>query len=112
MLQVFSNLIGNAVEALPIKGTLQIRARCTNLEAHILFADNGCGIPAAIRSKIFEPFFSTKKERGTGLGLGIIKGIVDRHSGRIRSRTSTQAGRSGTGFRVSLPLRAQFTTVK
>jgi signal transduction histidine kinase len=112
MLQVFSNLIGNAVEALPVKGTLQIRARCTEREAHILFADNGCGIPASIRGQIFEPFFSTKKERGTGLGLGIIKAIVERHRGRIRSRTSTQSGRSGTAFRISLPLRAQFAAAK
>ena len=112
MLQVFSNLIGNAVEALPVKGTLQIRARCTCREAHILFADNGCGIPAAIRGKIFEPFFSTKKGRGTGLGLGIIKAIVERHSGRIRSRTSTETGRSGTAFLISLPLRAQIAAAK
>ncbi len=70
MLQVFSNLIGNAVEALPTKGILQIRAQCTDGEAHILFADNGPGIPAEIRLRIFEPFFSTKKERGTGLGSG------------------------------------------
>jgi signal transduction histidine kinase len=112
MLQVFSNLIGNAVEALPVKGTLQIRARCTDGEAHILFADNGCGIPAAIRGKIFEPFFSTKRERGTGLGLGIIKAIVEQHKGRIRSRTSTQTGRSGTAFRISLPLKAQLATAK
>jgi len=112
MLQVFSNMIGNAVEALPVQGTLQIRARRTDREAHILFADNGCGIPAAIRGRIFEPFFSTKKERGTGLGLGIIKAIVERHSGRIRSRTSTQAGSSGTAFRISLPLRAQLAAAK
>jgi signal transduction histidine kinase len=107
MLQVFSNLIGNAVEALPVKGTLQIRAWCTDLEAHILFADNGRGIPTAIRGRIFEPFFSTKKERGTGLGLAITKAIVERHRGRIRSRTSTCTGRNGTAFRISLPLRAQ-----
>jgi len=107
MLQVFSNLIGNAVEALPAKGILQIRARCADGEAHILFADNGHGIPAEIRLKIFEPFFSTKKEHGTGLGLTITKEIVERHRGRIRSRTSTQTGRSGTAFRISLPLRMQ-----
>lgn len=105
ILQVFSNLIGNAVDALPFRGTLQVRARCMNGEAHILFADNGHGIPAEIRLKIFEPFFSTKKECGTGLGLAITKAIVERHRGRIRSRTSTQAGRSGTAFRISLPLR-------
>jgi signal transduction histidine kinase len=107
MLQAFSNLIGNAVEALPIQGTLQIRSKYKDGEVHILFADNGCGIPAAIRGKIFEPFFSTKRERGTGLGLGITKTIIERHQGRIRSRTSTRAGRSGTAFRISLPLHAQ-----
>jgi signal transduction histidine kinase len=107
MLQAFSNLIGNAVEALPIQGTLQIRSKYRDGEAHILFVDNGCGIPAAIRGKIFEPFFSTKRERGTGLGLGITKTIIERHQGRIRSRTSTRPGRSGTAFRISLPLHAQ-----
>ena len=68
MLQVFSNIIGNAVEALPVRGTLQIRARSIDGEAHILFADNGHGIPDAIRDRIFEPFFSTKRsvERGWG----------------------------------------------
>jgi signal transduction histidine kinase len=105
MLQVFSNLIGNAVEALPVQGTLAIRARCTYREAHILIADNGHGIPAAIRPRIFEPFFTTKKERGTGLGLAITKAIVERHRGQIRSWTTTRTGRSGTAFRISLPLR-------
>jgi len=105
MLQVFSNLISNAVEALAPKGTLQIRARRTDGEAHILFADNGPGIPAAIRLRMFEPFFSTKKASGAGLGLAITKAIIERHGGRIRSWTSTRAGRSGTTFRISLPLR-------
>jgi signal transduction histidine kinase len=107
MLQVFSNLIGNAIEALPVQGTLQIRAACIDGEAHILFADNGHGIPNEIRVRIFEPFFSTKKEHGTGLGLAITKGIIERHRGKIRIRTSAKTGRSGTAFRISLPLRSQ-----
>lgn len=107
MLQIFSNLIANAVDALAPNGTLQIRARRTEGEVHILFADNGHGIPPTIRPRIFEPFFSTKKEKGTGLGLAITKAIIERHRGRIRARTSTQMGRSGTAFRISLPLRAQ-----
>jgi signal transduction histidine kinase len=111
ILQVFSNLIGNALEALPVKGTLQIRARSKDGEAHILFADNGHGIPAAIRHRIFEPFFSTKKDHGTGLGLAITKAIIERHRGKIRSRTSTRTGKSGTAFRISLPLRAQSTAI-
>jgi len=111
MLQAFSNLIGNAVEALPAQGTLQIRASCIDGQAHVLFADNGSGVSAAIRSKIFEPFFSTKRERGTGLGLGIAKAIVERYQGRIRSRTSRRAGRSGTAFRISLPVHAQSAAI-
>ena len=107
LLQVFSNLIGNAVEALPVEGTLQIRARFTGTEVHILFADNGHGIPASIRRRIFEPFFSTKRERGTGLGLAITKAIIERNEGRIGSRSSTKTSRSGTVFRITLPLRAQ-----
>jgi signal transduction histidine kinase len=111
MLQAFSNLIGNAVEALPARGTLQIRSRCTDAQAHILFADNGSGIPAAIRSKIFEPFVSTKRERGTGLGLSITKSIIERYHGRIRNWTSTRIGRSGTAFRISLPVHAQTAAI-
>src|SRR5581483_11237448 len=94
MLQVVSNLIGNAVEALSIEGTLHLRARCANGQAHILIVDNGHGIPVAVRARIYEPFFSTKKERGTGLGLAIVKAIVERHQGTIRSWTSTRAGLS------------------
>ena len=105
MLQVFSNLIANAVEALAPQGILQIRARRTDIEAHILFADNGHGIPTAIQLRMFEPFFSTKKGGGTGLGLAITKAIIEHHGGRIRCRASTQLDRSGTAFRISLPLR-------
>jgi len=112
MLQVLSNLIGNAVDALPVKGTLQIRASCARGKAHVLIADDGPGIPAEIRPRIFEPFFTTKKDRGTGLGLAITKAIIERHRGRIRCRTSAQPGRSGTAFRVSLPLRSAVTAEK
>jgi signal transduction histidine kinase len=104
MLQVFSNLIGNAVEALPPRGTLQLRARRLDGEAHIVVADNGHGIPAAVQPRIFDPFFTTKREHGTGLGLAITKAIVERHRGRIRTRTSTRDGMSGTAFRICLPL--------
>jgi signal transduction histidine kinase len=58
MLQLFPNLIGNVIEALPRKGTLQMRARCTDVEAHVLFADNGHGIRRDIRLRIFELFFT------------------------------------------------------
>jgi signal transduction histidine kinase len=104
MLQVLSNLIANAVEALPEKGTLRLRARRSGGEVHITIADNGPGIPSEIAAKIFDPFFTTRTNRGTGLGLAISKGIVEKHAGRIRNRSSIRSGRSGTAFRISLPL--------
>lgn len=104
MLQVMSNLIANAVDALPENGTLCLRARRSEKEVHITIADDGHGIPQAIQRKIFDPFFTTKKGKGTGLGLSISKAIVERHRGRIRSWSSIRSGRSGTAFRISLPL--------
>ncbi len=107
MLQVFSNLISNAIDALPENGTLAVSVRSAAHEAHVTVADNGPGIPAPILPKIFDPFFTTKKERGTGLGLSISKSIVEKHHGRIRSRTSTRPSRNGTAFRISIPLSAK-----
>jgi signal transduction histidine kinase len=107
MLQVFSNLISNAIDALPENGTLAVSVRRAAHEAHVTVADNGPGIPAPILPKIFDPFFTTKKERGTGLGLSISKSIVEKHHGRIRSRTTTRPSRNGTAFRISIPLSAK-----
>lgn len=107
MLQVFSNLIGNAVDALPENGTLCVRVGSSAKEAHVTVADNGPGIPAAILLRIFDPFFTTKKERGTGLGLSISKSILEKHHARIRSRTTTRPSRNGTAFRISIPLSAE-----
>lgn len=106
MLQVVSNLIANAVDALPVEGTLYLRARRSPREVHLLVADAGHGIPAAISAKIFEPFFTTKGDKGTGLGLAISKTIVEKYQGRIRTRSSTRPGHSGTAFRISFPAPA------
>jgi signal transduction histidine kinase len=103
LLQVLSNLIANAVDALPENGRLHLRIRRRREEVHITIADDGHGIPEAVHSRIFDPFFTTKKERGTGLGLAISKAIVEKHKGRIRSRSSVRSGRSGTAFRIILP---------
>jgi signal transduction histidine kinase len=107
MLQVFSNLISNAIDALPENGILAVRVRRAADEAHVTVADNGPGIPTPVFTRIFDPFFTTKKERGTGLGLSISKSIVEKHQGRIRSRTTTRPSRSGTAFRISIPLSAK-----
>jgi signal transduction histidine kinase len=107
MLQVISNLISNAVDALPIEGALYLRGRRSCCDVSLLVADAGPGIPDSIVQKIFDPFFTTKQNRGTGLGLAISKAIVEKHQGKIRTRSSTRPGRSGTAFRISLPLPRQ-----
>lgn len=104
ILQVLSNLVANALDALPDHGVLQLRVRRRGQRVDVLVADNGHGIPGPIHTRIFEPFFTTKKERGTGLGLAISKTIVEKHQGKIRSRSSVLPGRSGTAFRLSFPL--------
>jgi signal transduction histidine kinase len=103
ILQVVSNLIVNALDALPADGTLTLRLRKRTNMIQMLIADNGHGIPAEHAAAIFEPFFTTKAERGTGLGLALSKKIIERHGGRIWVRSSVQPGKSGTTFRISLP---------
>jgi signal transduction histidine kinase len=105
VLQVFVNLLMNAIDALPDSGKLHVRIAQRGGEAVITIADNGKGIPEAIRPTLFESFKSSK-EHGNGMGLWIVKKIVDGHRGRIRYRTNTLAKRSGTIFRVSLPIRS------
>ena len=102
LLQVLSNLIVNALEALSHRGRLYLRARSDNEEVHITVADNGCGIPEEFRRNLFVPFHTSKGQAGTGLGLWLSKSLVEKHRGRIRCRTSVRVGRSGTTFRISL----------
>ena len=103
LLQVLSNLIVNALDALPSKGQLSLRLRRRGSGVHIVIADNGHGIKAEHSDRIFQPFFTTKGERGTGLGLALSRAIVERHRGKISMRSSVQPGRSGTMFRIRLP---------
>jgi signal transduction histidine kinase len=112
MLQVVSNLIANALDALPEEGTLYLRVRKSRDEVHVTIADNGHGIPQEAVDKIFEPFFTTKKEHGTGLGLAISRSIVERHKGRIRLRSSVRGNSSGTVFRISLPVHRSSDSLK
>jgi signal transduction histidine kinase len=103
ILQVLSNLIGNAIEAAPYRGTIHLRLRRSLGDAHILIADNGHGIPKEHLTDVFRPFFTTKQECGNGLGLAISKDLVEAHAGTIRFRSSVASGRSGTTFRVCIP---------
>ena len=109
--QVVSNLLLNAIEAVRPDGTIRIHLyRAPDLirdegeGVRLVIADNGPGIPRELRSHIFEPFFSTKGEKGTGLGLWVSQGIVEKHGGRIRVRSSVRPDASGTVFSVFLPM--------
>jgi PAS domain S-box-containing protein len=110
MRQVFSNLVANALDALPVAGRIDLSVhQARNVhgshEPGILcrVCDNGEGIRREHLHSIFEPFFTTKGEKGTGLGLWVTYGIVTKHCGWIRVRSSSRPGRSGTVFLVFLP---------
>ena len=105
--QVLANLIGNAIDASPSGSRISIRirrAQCNGVPG-IVFTihDEGPGIPREIRSRILEPFFTTKELKGTGLGLWLAKSIILKHAGTLRFRSRSTAQRSGTCFRVFLP---------
>lgn len=99
--RVFVNIIRNAVEAMPEKGTLDITTSLNDSNVEIIFKDTGSGIPNDIQHSIFEPFFTTKgKEQGMGLGLAICKEIVDRYHGNIN--VASCFGR-GSIFTIEIP---------
>lgn len=107
--QIVSNLVINALEAMPPKGKLYVRVTASrDWKDHgrpgvrLYVHDNGSGIPPAARAQIFEPFFSTKSDKGTGLGLWVIRSIIEKYRGSIHMR-STTGERGGTSFSVFLP---------
>ena len=104
--QVINNLVRNAYEAMPDGGRLRVRLRAIRSRTgqagvRVTIADTGTGFLPAMRKHLFEPFHTSKEVTGTGLGLWISKGIVDKHHGRLLMRS--QAGR-GTVFTLWLPL--------
>jgi PAS domain S-box-containing protein len=102
--QVFANLISNAMDAVGEKGRIRVRVRPgKDGIASIHIVDNGRGIPSHVLARLFQPFVTSKGSSGNGLGLWVSRGIVRKHGGEIRVRTSTAEGRSGTVFSVRLP---------
>jgi two-component system NtrC family sensor kinase len=107
--RVFSNLLLNAVEAMPEGGKLHARVSAARewsgqerRGVRVTVADSGSGIPPNVRRQIFDPFFTTKSH-GHGMGLALVKDIVQRHKGSLCVRSSTQPCRSGTVFKLFLP---------
>ena len=99
--EVVLNLIFNAVDAMPHGGAIEIGTRNDGLNACFWVADTGSGMPPEVIARIFEPFYSTKGERGTGLGLSASHGIIENHGGHIN--VTSEPGK-GTRFEVVLPL--------
>jgi signal transduction histidine kinase len=100
--QVFMNLLMNACDALGDRGHIWVRTRSADGRVRLEFEDDGPGIPEAVRDRVFEPFFTTKPVgQGTGLGLSLSHGIVERHGGRIWC-DSERGG--GTRFVIELPV--------
>src|SRR6266571_3688791 len=96
--EALTNLILNAVDAMPDGGVLTLTTAVGHGEIAVTVSDTGVGIPDGIRGKIFDPFFTTKGPQGTGLGLSMTYGILSRHGGRIT--VESHVGR-GTAFRLT-----------
>jgi PAS domain S-box-containing protein len=125
--QLLANLLVNAVDAMADGGTLQVRVVAArnwsngnsnsnnNEGVRITVADNGSGIPRENLRQIFEPFYTTKKDTGTGLGLWVSRGIVQKHGGSIRVRScsdGSETGRpTGTVFSIFIPQRQEISRV-
>jgi signal transduction histidine kinase len=109
--QVFLNLIGNAIQAMPTGGSLRVYVRemTDGIQKQrrgtaISILDTGVGIRPEDARRLFQPFFSTKSTKGTGLGLWISKGIVQKYDGSLTCRSYRINGRCVTCFRVFLPI--------
>jgi signal transduction histidine kinase len=104
LIQVFLNLVINAIDAMPKGGKLSIRISKKEKTdfLSIQICDTGCGIPNHLLNSIFNPFFTTKStSKGTGLGLSVSKGIIEKHGGDIEVESKVN---QGTTFTVHLPI--------
>jgi len=99
--EVLTNLIFNAVDAMPKGGSISLTSTIEQGWAVIRVADTGTGMSETVRQRCLEPFFSTKGENGTGLGLSMVHGIIERHHGRLEIQSVEG---QGTTFIIRLPL--------
>jgi PAS domain S-box-containing protein len=99
--EALANLIFNSVDAIHQKGRITLRTFVRKGLATIQVVDSGSGMSEKVRSRCFEPFFSTKAEQGTGLGLSMVYGVVQRHHGQVEIESESN---KGTTVTISLPL--------
>jgi PAS domain S-box-containing protein len=113
--QLVSNIIANAIDALPLQGTLEIQSSLIRLgqgEAiRLIVEDDGPGILKENLERIFEPFFTTKQDIGTGLGLWVCKEIATRHGGTLGAHSKEENGATGAVFTIQLPYREANTSL-
>ncbi len=109
--QIFANLLANAIEATAEKGSIAIKVSPARVwsdggrkAVRVSVMDNGSGIPPEQMAKIFEPFYTTKKDVGTGLGLWLTQNLVKKHNGLIRVRSSIRPEKRWTVFSITLPI--------
>ncbi|MFQ5657560.1 MAG: response regulator [Candidatus Methylomirabilales bacterium] len=102
--EMLTNLIFNAVDAMPTGGTITIRTHPDNDNVALEISDTGIGMTEEVRQRCLDPFFSTKGERGTGLGLAMVYGILQRHRAAID--IESEPGQ-GTTFRLRLPVHTE-----
>lgn len=109
--QVMANLVGNAIEAMPRGGSLSVRVRQSNdwrdrtrPGVRLTVGDTGTGMSRKVLRRIYEPFFTTNKKDGTGLGMWVTSQLVERHQGDLRVWSSERQGATGTVFSLFLPL--------
>ena len=102
LIQVLINLVMNSIHAMPEGGRLRLSLDRENSHVRLGVSDSGHGMPEEIRSKVFDPFFTTKDfGKGTGLGLTVVKGIIEEHGGAIAVESAVD---KGTTFWIRLPL--------
>jgi CheY-like chemotaxis protein len=105
--EIATNLVFNAVDAMPHGGTIMLRSSHEEGEVICEVIDQGTGMTEEVRARCLEPFFSTKGDKGTGLGLSMVFGIVSRHEGRVEIQS---APGMGTTFRIHLPVQTSAAT--
>jgi PAS domain S-box-containing protein len=112
--QIFANLVTNAIDAMPKGGRLAVRLSASRdwrndrpngarRGMRVTFCDSGTGIERAAMRHIFEPFYTTKTETGTGLGLWVVAELAERHKGHVSAWSWQRPGQSGTAISVFLP---------
>jgi PAS domain S-box-containing protein len=103
LVQIFSNLVSNALDAMSPGGTLKLKARPAPGGMEFEIQDNGSGIPKSNQQRVFDAFFTTKADVGTGLGLWVVKDLLEKFGGAIEMESCTEPPDQGTRFILFIP---------